>query len=82
MVSKFNEVFPNDLHGMPQDGDIDFCIYLEPCMCPISINPHRMAPAEFRELKTKIKELLDKEFICPSVSPWGSPVLFFYKKSL
>ena len=39
-----------------------------------------MAPAELRELKAQLQELLDKGFIRPSVSPWGAPVLFVKKK--
>ncbi|XP_070056155.1 uncharacterized protein [Nicotiana tomentosiformis] len=39
-----------------------------------------MAPAELKELKEHLKELLDKGFIRPNVSPWGAPVLFVKKK--
>ena len=39
-----------------------------------------MAPAELRELKAQLQELLCKGFIRPSVSPWGAPVLFVKKK--
>ena len=39
-----------------------------------------MAPAELKELKTQLKELPDKGYIRPSVSPWGAPVLFVKKK--
>lgn len=39
-----------------------------------------MAPAELKELKTQLQELLDKGFIRPSTSPWGAPVLFVKKK--
>ncbi|WMV46656.1 hypothetical protein MTR67_040041 [Solanum verrucosum] len=39
-----------------------------------------MAPAELRELKAQLQELLEKGFIRPSVSPWGAPVLFVKKK--
>ena len=39
-----------------------------------------MAPAELRELKAQLQELLDKGFIRPSVSPWGAPMLFVKKK--
>ena len=39
-----------------------------------------MAPAKLCELKEKLKDLLEKGFIRPSVSPWGVPVLFVYKK--
>ena len=38
-----------------------------------------MAPAELKELKTQLQELLDKGFIRPSHSPWGAPVLFVKK---
>ncbi|KAL4014464.1 hypothetical protein IC575_026666 [Cucumis melo] len=39
-----------------------------------------MVPAELKELKVQLQELLDKGFIRPSVSPWGAPVLFVKKK--
>ncbi|KAL0552145.1 hypothetical protein IC582_011242 [Cucumis melo] len=39
-----------------------------------------MAPAELKELKVQLQELLDMGFIRPSVSPWGAPVLFVKKK--
>ncbi|WMV09828.1 hypothetical protein MTR67_003213 [Solanum verrucosum] len=68
MESQFREVFPNDLPGIPPDRDIDFCIDLEPGTRPISIPPYRMAPAELREIKAQIQELLDKGFIRPSSS--------------
>jgi len=40
--------------------------------------PYRMDPAELVELK-KIEELLMKQFIRPSTSPWGTPVLLVKK---
>ncbi|KAH0758120.1 hypothetical protein KY290_021613 [Solanum tuberosum] len=39
-----------------------------------------MAPAELKELKEQLKDLLDKGFIRPSISPWDAPVLFVKKK--
>ncbi|XP_069145658.1 uncharacterized protein [Solanum lycopersicum] len=69
-----------DLPGMPPDRDIDFCIDLEPSTRSISIPPYRIAPAELRELKAQLQELLGKSFIIPSASPWGAPVLFVKKK--
>lgn len=39
-----------------------------------------MAPAEMKELKEQLQDLLSKGFIRPSVSPWGAPVLFVKKK--
>jgi len=42
--------------------------------------PYRMAPVELVELKKQIEELLGKQFIRPSTSPWGAPVLLVKKK--
>ena len=39
-----------------------------------------MALAELRELYFQLQELLGKDFIRPSASPWGAPVLFVKKK--
>ena len=39
-----------------------------------------MAPAELKELKFQLKDLLDKGFIQPSISPWGTPVLVLKNK--
>ncbi|KAA0041947.1 ty3-gypsy retrotransposon protein [Cucumis melo var. makuwa] len=60
--------------------EIEFAIELELGTVPISKAPYRMAPAELKELKVQLQELLDKGFIRPSVSPWGAPVLFVKKK--
>jgi hypothetical protein len=37
-------------------------------------------PKELAELKIKLQGLLDKGYICPSSSPWGSPALFVKKE--
>ncbi|KAB2608601.1 S ribonuclease [Pyrus ussuriensis x Pyrus communis] len=62
------------------DRDMKFTIELLPGTNPISLTPYRMAPAELRELKVQLQELVDKGFIQPSTSPWGAPVLFVRKK--
>ncbi|KAH0746170.1 hypothetical protein KY285_007827 [Solanum tuberosum] len=46
----------------------------------MSIPPCRMAPAELKELKDQLKDLLDKGFIRPTASPWGALVFFVRKK--
>ena len=35
---------------------------------------------ELNELKSQLKELIDNNYIRPSVSPWGAPVIFTNKK--
>ena len=76
VVFKYEDVFPDELLGLPPPRDVDFLIELHPGMSPISMTPHRMAPVELHELKVQIQELLGKGFIRPSTSPWGAPVLF------
>ncbi|XP_070005162.1 uncharacterized protein [Nicotiana sylvestris] len=76
----YSGTLSRDLSGMPPDRDIYFGIDLVPGTQLISILQYRMSPAELKELKEQLQELLDKGFICPSVSPWGPPVLFVKKK--
>ncbi|KAL0533477.1 hypothetical protein IC582_030317 [Cucumis melo] len=80
VVRDYPDIFPEELPGLPPHREIEFAIELEPDTVPISRAPYRMAPAELKELKVQLQELLDKGFIRPSVSPWGAPVLFVKKK--
>ncbi|KAA0045456.1 pol protein [Cucumis melo var. makuwa] len=79
VVRDYPDIFPEELPGLPPHREIEFAIELEPGTVPISRAPYRMAPAELKELKVQLQELLDKGFIRPSVSPWGAPVLFVKK---
>ena len=79
IVKEFPDVFPDS--GLPLDREVEFTIDLIPGTEPISIPPYRMAPAELRELKAQLEELLSKGFIRSSISPWGAPVLFVKKKN-
>lgn len=47
---------------------------------PIFIPYCRMAATELKELKEQLKDLLDNEFIKPSISLWGDPFLLMHKK--
>ncbi|KAM2016493.1 hypothetical protein ACFX16_046902 [Malus domestica] len=80
VVRHFLDVFPDDLHGLLPNRDVEFTIDLLPGTDPISLTPYRIALAELRELKVQLQELMDKGFIRPSTSPWGAPVLFVRKK--
>ncbi|XP_020102373.1 uncharacterized protein LOC109719935 [Ananas comosus] len=80
VVREFPDVFSAELPGLPPDRKIEFVIDLVPETAPISKALYRMAPAELRELKAQLQDLMDKGFVKPSVSPWGAPVLFVKKK--
>ena len=66
--------------GLPPHREIEFCIDVVPDIAPIFMSPYRMAPTELKELKEQLQELLDKGFIRPSTSPWGTLVLCVKKK--
>jgi hypothetical protein len=80
VVTKFSDVFFEEFSVMPPNQEIEFVIELKPGTTPIYKTPHRMATPELAELKEHIKELLEKEFIHPSSSLWGTPVVFVPKK--
>ena len=80
VVCEYEDVFLDELPGLPPHRVVDFCVELHPGMSPISMTLHKMAPVELQELNVQIQELLDKGFIKLSTSPWGAPVLFAKKK--
>ncbi|XP_038889215.1 uncharacterized protein LOC120079100 [Benincasa hispida] len=80
VVQEFLDVFPEKLSGLPPDRDLEFVIDLIPGMASILYASYRMAPAELKELKVQLQELVDKGYVRPNVSSWGAPVLFEKKK--
>ena len=46
VVYEYEDVFPDELHGLPPPRDVDFRIELYLGTSPISMTPHRMAPVE------------------------------------
>jgi hypothetical protein len=80
VIEEFEDVFPEELPGMPPERGVEFYIDLIPGTAPLAKRPYRMAPTELAELKLQIAELQQKGYIRPSSSPWGAPVLFVTKK--
>ena len=80
VVNEFQDVFHDDLPRVPPPREIEFCIDLESDTKHISIPPYRMAPTELKELMLQLKDLTDKGFIQPSISPWGASMFFVKKK--
>ncbi|GJY43347.1 putative reverse transcriptase domain-containing protein [Tanacetum coccineum] len=80
IIRDFEDVFLDDLSGLPPQRQVEFCIDLIPEATPVAKSPYRLAPSEMQELSEQLQELQDKRFIRPSHSPWGAPVLFVKKK--
>jgi hypothetical protein len=79
VLEDFEDMF-KEVPGLPPERDIDFTINLMPGESPVSNTPDKMSTPELKELQMKLEKLLKKGYICPSVSPWGAPVLFTKKK--
>ncbi|KAH0682694.1 hypothetical protein KY285_022193 [Solanum tuberosum] len=77
VVKEFPEVFPDDFAGVPLEREINYSIDILLDTRPISIPLYSMSPAELKELKEQLKYLLEKGFIRPGISPWGTPVPFY-----
>ncbi|XP_071922618.1 uncharacterized protein [Coffea arabica] len=80
VVKEYPDVFPDELVVLPPKREIEFKIDLLLGTSPISKIPYRMAPAEFKELKLQLQDLLERVFIQESGFLWGAPVLFVKKK--
>ncbi|KAJ9565945.1 hypothetical protein OSB04_001911 [Centaurea solstitialis] len=80
VVEEFANVFPEELPGVPPERQVEVRIDLVPGATPVAKSPYRLAPSEMNELFDQLQELLGKEFIRPSSSPWGAPILFVKKK--
>ena len=67
-----NNVFPEELPGMPPERKVEFAIEYVPSTVPISKRAYRVSGPELVELKKQIDELLEKGYIRPSTSPWAA----------
>jgi hypothetical protein len=74
VLQEFEVVF-KEIPRLQPKSDIDLSIYLVPRVAPISKNPYKMSTPELKELQMQLEELLKKEYICPSFSPWEAPIL-------
>jgi hypothetical protein len=59
-ISKYPDVFPEELPGMPPDREIEFVIEIVPGSAPIFKRPYRMIVNQLAELKEHLQELLNK----------------------
>jgi hypothetical protein len=80
VVNEYPDVFSSDYSGFSPQREVEFGIECVLGTYPISKAPYGMALSKLKELKEQLQELLDKGFIHPSISSWGTPVLFVKKK--
>ena len=80
LVQTFKDRFPDELpKGLPPIREVEMKIELKSDTIPKMGPIYKISQLEKEELKKQIDELLELG-VRPSVSPWGSPVLFIPKK--
>jgi hypothetical protein len=80
VVREFTDVFSEELPSFSLERELEFTIDLKPRTELITRTPYWMSTLELQDLKMQLKNLLDLWLICPSVSPWGAPIIFIRKK--
>ena len=69
VLREYVDVFPEEIPGLPLKRELDFTIELVPGAVPSSKAPYKTNILELNELKSQLKELIDKKYFRPSVSP-------------
>ena len=67
--------------GMPVKRAIDHKIELEPGDTPPYHRQYRVSAAELAKVRRQLDEYLKKDWIRPSSSPYGTPIVFIRKKT-
>ena len=80
VVKEYPDVFLEELESLPPERDIAFKIDVTSGVAHISKTPYRMAPAELKELKLQLQDLLEQNFIKESDLLWGAPRLICQEK--
>jgi hypothetical protein len=80
IIREFLDVYPDNLPGILPERANEFKIELQPGTAPIAKALYKMSPMKLKELKIQLQGLLDKGYIRPSTSTWGSSALFVEKK--
>src|SRR5258708_3115121 len=78
---EFRDVFSGDkANTLAPHRPYDLKINLEEVAKPFHKPIYSLSPPELSALREFLEENVKNGFICPSKSPWGSPVLFMKKK--
>ena len=53
VVCEYQDVFPEELPGMPPHRPVEFVINLEPGTEPVCKRPYKLGPKELKELRSE-----------------------------
>lgn len=76
---EYRDLFAKSPDDFGRTGKIKHTIHTEGCQ-PIRQSTRRISPAKKEEAAKLLKEMLDRNVIRPSSSPWASPVVLVQKK--
>jgi len=80
ILQNFSDVFPSEIPaGLPPIRGIEHQIDLIPGASLPNRAPYRTNPEETKEIQ-QVQELLDKGYVCESLSPCAVPVILVPKK--
>ena len=80
LLIKYQDVFSRDAYDMGYCDWVPHEIRLKPGTIPIRQAPYRVGYHQSKEIEKHVQELLDKNLIEKTVSPWSAPVLLISKK--
>jgi hypothetical protein len=81
IIAEYADVFPKDLpNELPPSRSVDHRIELLDPKPPNAQPIYRMTPLELDVLRKELDDMLEKQHIQPSKSPYGAPVIFIKKK--
>ena len=79
LLYKFRDLFPKDKSQLGRTNLVQHTIETG-TYPPIKQRPYRSNPEGRKEIDKQVEEMLENNFIQPSVSPWASPVVLVKKK--
>jgi hypothetical protein len=81
VLQEYSDVFPSEIPvGLPPIRGIEHQIDLIPGASLPNRAPYRTNPEETKEIQRQVQELLDKGYVCESLSPCVVPVILVPKK--
>lgn len=82
VMQAYTDVFLDELPGLPLPQEVEFVIDILPGMSPIALPMYRMALAELSKMQIQLAKLERLGFICRSMLPWATLVMFAKNKDV